>query len=156
MINDVIVKDSFKKINKIVDKTTTTKIQKGIEEFSNQYAEINDASHLINDIYKMKVDEIIDILSKSDYIINQINTNIIKPDDLCNMKPHELDPERYENILEKKKYESNKLAQKGSSVYSCKKCNQSNCVVTQKQTRSADEPATTFVTCLECGYSFRC
>ena len=29
------------------------------------------------------------------------------------------------------------------------------CQVTQKQTRSGDEPATTFVECIECGFMFK-
>ena len=41
-----------------------------------------------------------------------------------------------------------------SNVYRCKKCKKNKCQVTQRQTRSADEPATTFVKCIECDYEF--
>jgi len=38
-----------------------------------------------------------------------------------------------------------------SSEFKCRKCKSEKTSVSQAQTRSADEPMTTFVTCLECG-----
>lgn len=38
-----------------------------------------------------------------------------------------------------------------SSEFKCRKCKSEKTAVSQAQTRSADEPMTTFVTCLECG-----
>ena len=94
-------------------------------------------------------------MEKSDYIGEMITTGHILPEELGYMKPHELYPDRYKAIIEKKAYEYNQKKNKGSNIFSCKKCKQSNCEVTQKQTRAADEPATTFVKCLECGFSFK-
>jgi len=53
---------------------------------------------------------------------------------------------------EMEEYKKNDV--KSSSAFKCSKCKKSKCSVTQKQTRAGDEPATTFVTCLECGYNF--
>lgn len=39
------------------------------------------------------------------------------------------------------------------SEFKCKKCKSDKTHVAQAQTRSADEPMTTFVTCMECGSS---
>ncbi len=39
--------------------------------------------------------------------------------------------------------------------FKCHKCKKRRCTYYQKQTRSADEPMTTFITCLECGYRWR-
>ena len=72
-----------------------------------------------------------------------------------NLKPQELNPARYHTIIERKTYESKKKKQKGTTTFCCKKCKNNNCDVTRKQTRAADEPATTIVTCLECGFTFR-
>ena len=47
------------------------------------------------------------------------------------------------------KYSEEKKAQ-GSTIFRCAKCRQNNCTYYQLQTRSADEPMTTFVTCLNC------
>ena len=38
-----------------------------------------------------------------------------------------------------------------TSLFKCNKCGQRKTTYTQLQTRSADEPMTTFVLCLECG-----
>jgi hypothetical protein len=148
------IDNSFKKFNEIFDNEITQEIMDGLLQFTNLHVDTNESQFLINEVYLMKVDELLHLFNKSDYIIELIVDNIIEPNNLCNMKPHELDPERYKYIIEKKLYE-NKKKSKGSSIFSCKKCKQSNCDVTQKQTRSADEPATTFVTCLECGFKFR-
>ena len=43
----------------------------------------------------------------------------------------------------------------GSSAFTCTKCKKSKCSVSQKQTRAGDEPPTTFVSCLECGHTFK-
>jgi transcription elongation factor S-II len=38
--------------------------------------------------------------------------------------------------------------------FKCGRCGKRNCTYNQLQTRSADEPMTTFVLCLECGNRF--
>ena len=40
--------------------------------------------------------------------------------------------------------------------YKCGKCKQRKCTYYELQTRSADEPMTTFILCLECGNKWRC
>jgi len=63
--------------------------------------------------------------------------------------------------MERKKWEEEALKDsiRGQIVtavtdeFQCGKCKKRRCTYTQKQTRSADEPMTTFVLCLECGLS---
>lgn len=38
-----------------------------------------------------------------------------------------------------------------TDMFKCNKCKSSKCTYTQLQTRSSDEPMTTFVCCLSCG-----
>lgn len=40
--------------------------------------------------------------------------------------------------------------------FTCRKCKSKQCTYYQLQTRSADEPMTTFVTCISCGSRWRC
>lgn len=134
---------------------TLERIMEGLTEFTLKYIETNDCPFLINDIFVNKADEIILTLNKSDYLGEMISTGHILPEELCYMKPHELCPEKYKAIIEKKAYEHNQKKNKGTSIFSCKKCKMSNSKVTQSQTRSADEPATTKVECLECGFIFK-
>ena len=154
-INQSNLDISFHKINVYFNDSITDEIINGIINFTNIYVESNESLFLINDIYDSKVNELLHIFEKSDYIIDLINENEIEPSSLATMKPHEINPDKDKHIIEKKAYEHKKKKQKGASIFSCKKCKQSNCDVTQKQTRSADEPATTFITCLECGHNFR-
>ena len=76
------------------------------------------------------------------------------------MKAEILYPELWESLLLKS---AKKLAalgkennQQGSTFFKCSKCRQNNCVYFQMQTRSADEPMTTFITCLNCGNRWKC
>jgi DNA-directed RNA polymerase subunit M/transcription elongation factor TFIIS len=154
-INQEYIDTAYIKFNKLFEDTTTQEIIDGIINFTNLYVETNESYFLIDDTFNMKVTELLHLINSSDYIIDLIDEDIIEAKNLCNMKPQELNPERYKHILEKKSYEIKKKKQKGSSIFTCKQCKQSNCEVSQKQTRSADEPATTFVTCLECGYVCR-
>jgi transcription elongation factor S-II len=92
----------------------------------------------------------------SQYLINGLNNNSIKPSNVAYMKPEELNPEKYENFIKKREMEEHKkLNTVGSSVFTCSKCKKANCSVTQKQTRAGDEPPTTFVKCNECGHTFK-
>lgn len=54
--------------------------------------------------------------------------------------------------IDKNKYEN---PRKISSEFTCKKCKSNNCSHYQMQTRSADEPMTTFVSCQDCGYRWK-
>jgi transcription elongation factor S-II len=73
-----------------------------------------------------------------------------------------MDQARWDNMaVEKKKkddglYEIN--IESSSSDFTCRKhnCKSSRCSYYQMQTRCADEPITTFVTCLDCGSRYRC
>jgi len=90
----------------------------------------------------------------SEKLIQKIKFNVIIPQDLVNLSHEELFPEIWEDILlrNKKKMDSlqNNSVQKGTSMFKCGKCKERNCTYFQLQTRSADEPMTTFVTCLNC------
>ena len=152
-------KDIFKKMKdklfKFFEDETLERVMEGFSEFAFKYVETNDCTFLINDVFVNKVDEIIKVMEESDYLGHMITTGHILPEEIGYMKPHELCPDKYKSIIEKKAYEHNQKKNKGSNIFSCRKCKQSNCEVTQKQTRAADEPATTFVKCLECGFSFK-
>lgn len=155
LINDDIYKTSKDKLFVFFEDETLERVMEGLVEFAQKYIETNDCGFLINDIFINKVDELIKCMNESDYLGEMISGGYVLPEELGYMKPHELFPEKYKSIIEKKAYEHNQKKNKGSNIFSCKKCKQSNCEVTQKQTRAADEPATTFVKCLECGFNFK-
>ena len=99
-------------------------------------------------------------VNNCDNLISKLKNCSLKPDDIVN-KPHEeLYPELWEDLLLKnaKKLAAlgKQLNAQGTSMFRCGKCRQNNCTYFQMQTRSADEPMTTFVTCLNCDKRWRC
>jgi len=69
------------------------------------------------------------------------------------LQPHEIHPTRWDELVKKKALiEYKKTHMAATDLYTCRKCKAKRHHVTQAQTRSADEPMTTFATCLECGH----
>jgi DNA-directed RNA polymerase subunit M/transcription elongation factor TFIIS len=94
------------------------------------------------------------------FVLNKLKYNLWEPENVVTMKAEILYPELWESLLLKS---AKKLAalgkennQQGSTFFKCSKCRQNNCVYFQMQTRSADEPMTTFITCLNCGNRWKC
>lgn len=147
-------KESF---TKILNTNYSNKIEESIFNFSVDYATVNETPYLIEQIYETKVDDLIKLLhnKENDYFLKAIKEEQINLDQIAFMKPDELNPEKYDKIIKKKSVEQDKIDnQATSNVYECKKCKNRKCSVTQRQTRAADEPATTFVKCKECGYEW--
>ena len=69
-------------------------------------------------------------------------------------------PERWKKMLERKnEMENNRYAPRltaNTDNFTCRKCKSNECSYYQLQTRSADEPMTTFVTCISCGNRWKC
>lgn len=73
---------------------------------------------------------------------------------------YELYPENWEKIMEEKKvlFEHKYFPKIKASTnnFRCHNCKSNECTYYQLQTRSADEPMTTFVTCIKCGSNWKC
>ena len=151
-------KKTIKTITKVGFKEKTSKLIEGsIFEFSLIYAEENNVPFLIESIYQNKADEIIEILTKKDsLLIKLIKDKKIDPAKVGKLKPEELNPDKYEDIIKKKELaEHKKKNQATNSSFKCTKCNnKKKFEVWQKQIRAGDEPITTFVKCLVCGHTF--
>jgi len=155
-ITNIARTNYIEKLNKIIDKKKSKLIEQSIYDFTIDYASVNDTPYLIEQIYESKTEEIINLLNNKEfYLFKAIKEGGIDVSKIGFMKPTELNPDKYNIIINKKKKEEDKINnQATSTVYTCKKCKKNKCQVTQRQTRSADEPATTFVNCMECGYQF--
>ena len=142
---------------KLLTTDLVNKIEKSVYDFSIDYATVNETPYLVEQIYDTKIDEIIKLVkdTESDYFLKNVKNGKINPDKVGFMSPDELNPEKYDKINRKKELEEyKKNNQATSSVFECRKCKNRKCQVVQRQTRAADEPATTIVTCMECGYEF--
>jgi transcription elongation factor S-II len=88
----------------------------------------------------------------SQQVIQRINDGIIKPEELAGYTHQELNPEFWKEQKNKimARYINTKPEQEHDGFFKCGKCKTYKTTYTQAQTRSADEPMTTFVTCLNC------
>ena len=74
------------------------------------------------------------------------------------MKPYELHPEGWKELLAEKRARDELYGIKpkaNTRAFRCKRCKSNECSYYEMQTRSADEPMTTFVSCLSCGNRWR-
>ena len=99
-------------------------------------------------------------LNLNDDIINQIKSKTIKAQEVAGMTHQELCPEKWEQLINEKiqrdKYKYETTIEAATDTFTCKKCKSKKCTYYQMQTRSADEPMTTFVTCIDCGNRWKC
>ena len=72
----------------------------------------------------------------------------------------ELDPDKWNDLISEKSIRlENRYFPKieaSTDNFTCGKCKSNKCTYYQLQTRSADEPMTTFVTCINCGNRWKC
>lgn len=93
-------------------------------------------------------------------LIDMITSKKVRAHEVAFMTHQEMDPERWSSLIEakikrdKKKYETRMVA--ATDTFRCRNCKSNECTYYQLQTRSADEPMTTFVTCINCGNKWRC
>ena len=123
--------------------------KKLIKKWSNEYFII---------IYIQKLKTILFNISNED-LYNRIINKEIKSHEIAFMSHQELRPDLWDELLELKKIkDENKFKpniEASTDDFTCGKCKSKKCTFYQLQTRSADEPMTTFVTCLDCGNRFK-
>ncbi len=116
-------------------------------------------------LYLLKFISIYSNINKDSYIKNTNLLDRIKSGELLahnipSMSPHEIFPERWKEIMDKKqkrdqiKFEKRKEI--ATNLYRCSDCGKRECNMYQLQTRSSDEAMTTFVTCLNCDKRWKC
>ena len=93
------------------------------------------------------------------HIAKQVNDKTIKPHELAFMIHQELAPEKWNALIEaKRKRDQNNYNEEEveDGDFKCGKCGSRKCKWYQMQTRAADEPMTTFVTCTKCQRKWKC
>ena len=96
---------------------------------------------------------------KNDKLIERIKSGSLNPYKVGGLRPHELFPEHWANIINSKE-KKDKMAYEirtehmVKGLYKCGKCKNDRITYYQLQTRSADEPITTFCSC-QCGHRWK-
>ena len=84
----------------------------------------------------------------------------IRSHEVAFMTHQDFDPDRWAKCIEDKKIrDENRYAPKleaSTDNFTCGRCKSKKCTFYQLQTRSSDEPMTCFVSCLDCGSSWKC
>jgi transcription elongation factor S-II len=151
-----------KKLNTILnsnDPTITINLEKGIfnyaiKEASNRKIVKKWENRAFAQIYIDKLRTIYMNLKNPD-LLQQIKNAEITSQSVAFMTHQELNPIRWKTLIDQKiKRDASKFTtniQASTDMFTCKKCKSKKCTYYELQTRSADEPATIFVTCLDCG-----
>lgn len=148
---------------KIDNNKNSANLEKGIFNYSLKEAEQRKVLKKWdnNRFVKIYLDRLRTVyLNLNNTIIEQINSGTIKVHKIAFMTHQEMSPERWSKLIEakikrdKNKFETNVEA--ATDTFTCRKCKSNKCTYYQMQTRSADEPMTTFVTCIDCGARWKC
>lgn len=115
-------------------------------------------------LYKDKARSVLVNLMPESYVGNarlsvRLTEKEFAPHDIPFMKPQNVYPERWAVILDAKmKRDMHVFEEKPKAMtneFKCRKCKSRNCIYQELQVRSADEPMTLFITCLNCGEKWR-
>lgn len=97
---------------------------------------------------------------KNPEVMKLLTDKKVKAHELPFMTHQEILPEKWKTLIEDLKIQNqNKYTPKieaSTDNFTCYKCKSKECSYYQLQTRSADEPMTTFVTCISCGTRWKC
>lgn len=120
-------------------------------------------NHKYTNIYKHKFLQLQYNLKNSPVLKNWILNRKVKSLDVIEMRPEDLWPDGpYANKIEEKIHKDLRKAYLAQEIkntegfFTCGRCKSKKTSYYQLQTRSADEPMTTFVTCHQCDRNWKC
>jgi transcription elongation factor S-II len=111
--------------------------------------------------YKLRYSSIIYNLKESETFRNEVLSGTIQSRSIADMASTGMQPEGiHATAIQKRKDWHQKILSatkvEFEGMFTCNKCKSKKTTYFQMQTRSADEPMTTFVTCLNCEKRWRC
>ncbi len=153
MINNILDNERMSKnlekgiFNSTLQDATNKKI---IKKWENEY---------FVEIYVAKLRSVYTNLANKQLVEN-IKNRTFKAHEIGFMTHIEMRPDLWKQLLEeKKKRDDTKFSGNITATtdnFTCRKCKSQKCSYYQLQTRSADEPMTTYVDCLNCGNRWKC
>ena len=165
MEKTIFRKNVSKKINDIVNnEKMSINIEKSIFNFTITQAKSKNIvkkweNKYFLQIYKNRLRSIYLNLRNEEFL-KKIKKKKIKTSQLHKITHQEMCPEKWKDLIDAKiKRDKNMTSTNMSAAtdeFTCYKCKKKKCTYYQLQTRSADEPMTTFVTCLVCSNRWKC
>jgi len=168
--NDEIRSKIVTKFNSLLNnEIISRRIEKSIYNYTIQLSKKKKiprkwSSIVFKNLYLSKIRSIYSNIDSNSYIKNKefknkILTNQIDVDNIGKLSVYDIYPEIWKELFDNKikrdklKYEIKPEAM--TDVFKCRKCNSRSCSYYEVQTRSADEPMTQFINCLDCGNRWR-
>ena len=139
-------------------------VEKGIYNFAIRESKMKKVlckweSPLFVQIYLSRLRSVMWNLESNQELRQMICLGEITSEMLSKMTHQEFQPEQWKEMIERKTMrDASKLSdnlQASTDMFTCRKCRSKRCTYYEMQTRSADEPATVFITCLNCGKNWR-
>lgn len=161
---DIFRANIRKKINeKLKDEKASSNLEKGIFNYALKEADQRKIvkkwdNKFFVQIYLNHLKSILNNIN--DKLINEVKSGSLQSHKIAFMTHQELNHDKWEKLIEIKskrdanKFESNIAA--ATDTFTCRKCKNNKCTYYQMQTRSADEPMTTFCQCIICGNRWKC
>ena len=140
-------------------------LEKGVFNYAIQEADKKEIVKKWDNIYFTqfyidKMRSVITNLENNEDLKKIVLEKLIKAHEVAFMTHQQMNPKKWQKMLDDKKIrDENKYAPKieaSTDNYTCRKCKSKKCSYYQMQTRSADEPMTTFVSCISCGSRWKC
>jgi len=115
---------------------------------------------LFSQLYVSKIRSFYSNIAENSHVTNpdfrqKVVSGDIKIDQIPNLSVYDICPSMWADLLDikikrdKLKYEMKPTAM--TDQFKCRKCSSRSCSYYEVQTRSADEPMTQFISCLDCG-----
>jgi len=148
-INDTKVCNNLEKgvYNYAIQEATARKV---VKKWDNPY---------FVQLYEDRLKSLWSNLSKNPKLCARLINKDIKSSDTAHMTHQEMEPERWAAMVaENTRRIQSKFDYKieaSTDTFTCGKCKSKRCTYYAMQTRSADEPMTLFVTCLDCDHHFK-
>ena len=145
------------------------KLEQGIFEAAHGYAVKNYIprnwkSPIFTEIYRQVVRSVFSNIHpespvKNMRLINRVLDGEFKLQEIPSMTAYEMFPEKWFELRDKQLQREQKILEgnksRATDQFKCRRCGKRECTYYELQTRSADEPMTIFVTCLNCGKEWR-
>ena len=145
-------------------------LESGIYKWSLEYANEkciikNWTNPLFRQVYIDKVRSIMANINKTSYVNNTrlykrvVEEKELPASEVAFMKAEHMFPERWHDILDIKIKRDQNLGEIQRTAmtdqFKCSRCKKRECVYYERQIRSADEPSTIFIQCLNCNNSWK-
>ena len=145
------------------DETTSINLEKGIYNYSIKEANSRKIIKKWENPFfvQLYLDRLRSVYCnlKNEKLLEQVKNKDITAQSIAFMTHQEMNPDHWRELIDQKiKRDANKYTnniQASTDMFTCKKCKSKKCTFYELQTRSADEPATIFITCLDCGTNMK-